>query len=783
MSPNAHPSPSTGRWQRLGPGGGGSTFIPTISPTDPDTLLLRCDMTGSYLSADGGQSWAMHNFPGGVGAYAFDPSAPQTLYVGAAGLHRSTDGGQSWRLLFPHPDTVQGIAYLGDHADCSYITTDPAAADKTRVSAIAVDPAHPATIYMGMGGYLLCSTDAGHTWTAIAALDGSILALYSHVSLRGAIAFTSRSLYKVARDTRQIARQDLSGPVGEITAVAAGHVPETNATRVYALTASTWDGEKLAGGIHISDDSGNTWRLSSSGLTDNLAHFPDDEGPGFAAIACAANDSRAAYVICDCHFEDRAGSEPGLWYGALKTADAGATWQWVYRAGGGSADYTVRDGQEAANVRDSWVREAFSGEFILLLDVGVYPGDGDIAVVTDWYRALKTTDGGATWNELYSARQPDGSVRSRGLDVTTCYGMHFDPFDPEHIVTSYTDIGYHHSFDEGRTWIRSVVGVPPAWDNTCYWAVFDPQVKDKLWSVWSSLHDFPRGKMTRDARWTRRGQGGVCVSTDGGRTWEPSSAGLGENAPAASIALDPRSPAGSRTLYAAVYGTGVFKSTDDGRTWRAQNAGLGPNRHAWELTLAADGALYLVLALGPQFADGAPLRQPLAGEVYVSRDSAETWSPLPLPSGVLFPNSLTADPRHPRRLYLSCWATVELSDVIGGQVARKTGGNQRIESAGGVFVTEDGGQSWRSLFDTNAYVYGLSVDPRRDRLFINTFSHAAYYSDDSGESWKPIDGYDFHWGHRVFPDPRDPDMIYLTTFGGGVYHGPATGTSGDSSAG
>ena len=37
-------------------------------------------------------------------------------------------------------------------------------------------------------------------------------------------------------------------------------------------------------------------------------------------------------------------------------------------------------------------------------------------------------------------------------------------------------------------------------------------------------------------------------------------------------------------------------------------------------------------------------------------------------------------------------------------------------------------------------------------------------------------GYNFKWGHRVIPDARRAGMIYVTTFGGSVFHGPAGGT-------
>ncbi|MBL7762539.1 MAG: hypothetical protein JNL23_03855, partial [Chitinophagaceae bacterium] len=41
-------------WEKIGPGGGGATFIPTFSYHDAANFLIRCDMTGSYLTKDGG---------------------------------------------------------------------------------------------------------------------------------------------------------------------------------------------------------------------------------------------------------------------------------------------------------------------------------------------------------------------------------------------------------------------------------------------------------------------------------------------------------------------------------------------------------------------------------------------------------------------------------------------------------------------------------------------------------------------------------------------------------
>ena len=50
-------APSGPKWRKLGPGGGGALFYPTISPHDAGTVLVGCDMTGSYISRDAGESW------------------------------------------------------------------------------------------------------------------------------------------------------------------------------------------------------------------------------------------------------------------------------------------------------------------------------------------------------------------------------------------------------------------------------------------------------------------------------------------------------------------------------------------------------------------------------------------------------------------------------------------------------------------------------------------------------------------------------------------------------
>jgi photosystem II stability/assembly factor-like uncharacterized protein len=175
------------------------------------------------------------------------------------------------------------------------------------------------------------------------------------------------------------------------------------------------------------------------------------------------------------------------------------------------------------------------------------------------------------------------------------------------------------------------------------------------------------------------------------------------------------------------------------------------------MTRASDGALYLILARGNEgiFGDLSG-----SGELYKSVDGAEHWEKLRLPEGTDGPNGLTLDPRDNRRMYLAAWGQSRAG----------------FDTGGGVFLSTNGGQSWKQIFSQAQHVYDVTVDPKApDTLYICGFDGVAYRSTDAGLNWTRIRGYNFQWGHRVIVDPNDASKIYITTYGGSVWHGPAAG--------
>ena len=492
-------------------------------------------------------------------------------------------------------------------------------------------------------------------------------------------------------------------------------------------------------GVFVSNDGAATWTPAS---------LPG-KGAQTRAIATSLNHPEIAYVSYKyLQLDGR------TWLGVAKTSDGGNTWTLAWKD-----EYGMdRIFPDAPNIHDAWM-EALGTEWgDNPRGLAVSAQDPNVAYSTD-DRTMKTTDGGVNWYAAYSNQAPGAGWTSTGLDVTTTYGYLFDPLDLRRRFIATTDIGLFRSEDDGHSWTRSVDGVPHMWANTTYWLAFDPGVQGKMWSAMSGVHDLPRPKMWRRTD-TATYKGGICVSLDGGRTWKPSNQGMPETAPT-HILLDPSSPAGKRVLWVTAMGRGVYKSTDDGVTWTLKNNGIGQNQPlAWRLARAADGTLYVVIA---RHSDDGSIGTAGDGALYKSTDGAESWTPVNLPAGTNGPNGLAIDPHDPQRLYLAAW----------GRAAGMNGVD------GGIYLSSDGGRSWKSVFDRDQHVYDVMIDPRSANiLYASGFESSAWRSDDRGEHWTRIPGYNFKWGHRVSPDPTDPSMIFISTFGGGVWHGLSEGAQG-----
>jgi len=776
-------------WRVIGPGGGGTTRRPVISPHDPGRVVLGCDMTGAYLTEDGGSSWRMFNLGSVPTAFAFDPSRPQTIYAGAEAVFRSDDSGRTWRMVLPDPARNTVARPIGDHGDRVIFTDDPAypgAGRSVTIHAIAVDADDSGRVYVAASAadspvpgtpasptLLIGSQDGGRTWSRVATFGSeSIFAIRADGGGREVMALGETGLYAAGGS----GWHHFAAPgAARFTSASLGRDPRSGVVFAYATLPLTPGPGGVAGGVQVSEDGGHTWRTSNGSLLEAVGEVGRGEAwgpakgsrPSLGPIAVSARSPLVAYVGLRGIVLPGRGGAP--FNGIAKTADGGRTWAIVH----------AEAGEPSANLRGSWIepRAAEDGHSVWFdspYDLAVAPNDPDTAYATDLFRVYRTVDGGKAWTQVNSERRGEDRWTTRGLDVTTTYGVQFDPRDSRRVFIPYTDIGLFRSEDGGETWTGSTAGIPTPWRNTTYWLAFDPEVKDLVWGAFSGTHDLPRPKMWRRTD-PARFRGGVAVSTDGGRHWTPSNRGMEESA-ITHVLLDPGSPKGNRTLYATAFGRGVYKSVDGGRSWGLKNAGLADDpRHqpfAWRLTLApggpaapepgGQGTLYLVVA---RRSERGRIGDADDGALYRSADGAEHWTRVTLPPGTNGPNGLTVDPADPKRLYLSAWGVTHPDGDTGG----------------GIFLSDDAGATWRNVLPQGQHTYDVTVDRRDPRvLYACGFDQAAFRSADRGQTWTRIRGFNFEWGQRVIPDPADPSRIYVTTFGGSVWHGPARG---DPSAG
>ena len=754
-----------GKWRILGAGGGGTTYGPVVSYHDEKYAVVRSDMVCNFVTYDGGESWRQFNFGMVAECFSFDRNSKNVLYAGSNALYRSEDFGKTWNMVFPDPKKGTFRIHREDHGE-QYLTTDdttfPVAMTDTLINAICIDPSNSNKIYISFAsekGLVYGSIDYGKSWKKIKEADGRILRLWIRpAGVTGKtklFALGEKGIY--AGDNLDF----VSGPKDQVVLDGSfGENPGTGKLIFYATCEGSWKDGKYQGGIFVSEDGGSNWLRRAEEIYALNKGVGAGAYPKFFRIAASEKNPETAYAGFEkIKMDDTPGAKrEGNFNGIIKTTDSGKTWQVVNAENDGASEkfkdisYVERDTPGSGwNIWSDWPR-----------GIAVSPTNPDYCYFTDCFRVYRTTNGGKTFYQKNSINQGDRRYTSRGIDLTTTYGVHFDPFNKEHLFISYTDMGLFNSFDRGASFYRAIDGIPKdSWANTCYWLEFDPEVKDLVFGVWSATHDLPYIKMWRKRPGMLPNQaGGAAISTDGGKSWTVSNKGM-EEAPLTHILLDPKTPAGNRTLYACGFGKGVYKSVDNGKSWELKNNGIqGVNPFAWRMTRNKEGVLYLCVYrkgaegyFGPAY-DGA---------IYRSVDGAENWEKVKLPNGVNAPRSLTVDPKDSNVLYVSTWGICHVGTFLP-------------DTGGGVFMSTDTGKSWKNIFKEGQHCDEVTVHPDDNKiLFVTGMDNEVYRSDDRGVKWYRLPGFTYKQGKRVIVDPANHDMIYVTTFGSSVWYGPAKG--------
>ncbi|HEV2063748.1 MAG TPA: sialidase [Thermoanaerobaculia bacterium] len=271
--------------------------------------------------------------------------------------------------------------------------------------------------------------------------------------------------------------------------------------------------------------------------------------------------------------------------------------------------------------------------------------------------------------------------------------------------------------------------------------------------------------------------GGVWKSTDAGIHWRP----VFDGQPAQSIGSIAIAPSDSNVIWVGTgetfirsnvsLGNGIYKSTDAGKTWthmglektgRIGRVIVDP-RNPDVVFAAALGTCY-----GPQQERG----------VYRTVDGGKTWERVLFVDENTGASDLSMDATNPRILFAGTW-----------QIEIKTWGRKSGGPGSGVFVSKDGGTTWKriekhGLPDPPLGKIAVNVapsDPQRVYALIETGQKGSLWrSDDVGENWKLVSSSRLlnerpHYYTRMLVMPDNANEVYFPSNGMGVtYDGGET---------
>jgi photosystem II stability/assembly factor-like uncharacterized protein len=748
------------RWEPVGLSGGGGLTNPSISPHDPKVMMVESDMSGRYISRDAGRHWTMIHREQITSVFRgapplFHPTRRNVIYALEPGsvIHVSRDNGKTWRAL----------------DEACQPTID-------MITRMFIDPATGRFFIGSQSGKVMFSDNEGGTWTQATGVNGRVLtfvALHdSRPDRRTYFIGASEGVFKSTDGGKTFMAKVAGLPAGrQITGFAGGS--NRKATVLYAAVPCWLEDGNLAGGVYVSTDGGESWRRCMNPKinvqTSRSSQWAQGDLPQYRFFVANDADPNTAYVYCGgtSYFPPNHST-------IYKTTDAGGSWTEVF-----FVDPRFKEHNVALDWMTSYLKQSHVGGPI---DMEISPTDPDIVSRADGMFLFTTRNGGKSWSSDHTLRanRAADDARARwlcnGLVNTTTWNYYVDPFEPNRHYICYTDIGFARSLDRGKTWrwwgpggrpkdfegVEEDMPIPRKWINTCYELAFDPQMPGKMWGAFSGHHDIPN----ENSIWRGTGQsrlpGGICVSTDFGVSWKPQRNGLPEK-PVLSIILDPTSPKGSRTLYASVYDVGVFKSTDDGATWTLANSGVGDpdNMRVCKLYLHKDGTLF-VLVTGMRVPANGPFSSKGVG-LYRSRDAGQTWQMVNAGYLLVYPKDYAVDPDDSNVIYIGA--------CDGPNGSPKQGGLHR---------TADGGKTWRLVLRKRATHFGATFHPRhKGWIYATSTGWSAapegclWLSKDNGRTWKSLDGIPFTQTCRVHFDLMDDSVIYVTTFGGSVWKGPA----------
>ncbi|HEY3130273.1 MAG TPA: hypothetical protein VGL91_12510, partial [Acidobacteriota bacterium] len=400
-------------WISRGLGGGGALFSPSFSPHNPNELYVACDLAGLYHSTDLGSSWSLVDFrqiqANRSSSVQFTNDAA-TLYClnfkGDTGApYKSSDNGLTWKPLANDPTDHDAFSLSADRSNLNRIVLS----DFTRIffsndAGVSFAKKYETSdndsgchvagvffdgdnIYVGTSQGLLVSTDSGRSF-AMSPVAG-IAQSEKMFSFAGAKQDGNVRLFAVTL---------------EAGSVYAGVSIESEYTAFKSVYSLDW-GQ-------------SSWMPKTNGIA--ASHYP-------AFVSMAAGNISTVYL---------AGGDDGELPIVYKSTDGGSNWRSVLLTSNNQNVYTGWAGDRGDR---GW---SYGGA---ALGFSVAPDDANKLAYTDLGFAHLSTDGGASWRQVYldhadqnppNAPTPKGkNYHGVGLENTSSWWLTWS--DPNNLFASF----------------------------------------------------------------------------------------------------------------------------------------------------------------------------------------------------------------------------------------------------------------------------------------------------------------------------------------------------------
>ncbi len=604
-----------------------------------------------------------------------------------------------------------------------------------RVSAIAIHPRNPNTIYIGAAqGGVWRTDDAGASWRPLTDSEcslamGSIAIdpvnpeiIYAGT---GEQHFSGDSYYGcgVLRSTNGgITWEQLGSSVFQRqgwggTRISRVHIDPssagtTNATVV--MVASTY-------GLFRSENSGRTWRTVLDGVVTDLVMRPGDPALLYAALRRDRRDARdkpviyrsmdggVSWISVSPAFPEHAEvgrvnlavapSDPDVLYASIydRSEDARREGLLMYRSDDGADTWTHVEATGASCHRQCWYD----------MTLAVHPEDADRVNLGTLLLYL-SEDGGRTFREFH----PEDTYVDQHLMV-------FDTLTGPDVLYLANDGGVYRSMDAGATYTSLSTNLA----ITQFYSGIALHPLDPAVTLGGTQDQGTQRSAAGTTIWTKvmGGDGGfTAFDAEDPSIWygeyqldQPRRngefVGMGINEDDERLFIPPfvMDPIDSRRLYFGT--TRLYRTDDRAETWVPVFEGDGRSRISAIAPSASDPD---VVYIGLSYARSGPM-------VFATRDGGATWSGQEgsLPSRYV--GDLAVHPTDPDQAYA----------VVGGF------------GTGHVFETTDGGETWEDRsgnlpdMPVNAVLYD-PADPAG--VYIGT-DLGVFYSARGGGIWSPLD--------------------------------------------